>query len=210
MADKERSELGDSICTLIDHAKNGCEHSREQLLEELRSYLSLVAKSRMDATFQAKFGESDIVQQSMLVAVEKFDQFRGRSEQELRGWVNQILKNELRQNQRALRSEKRDMFRERSIRPANSNDSTSPPPTQLFDRELTPGTEALKKEGSEKVIAAMAQLVEEHRTVIQLRNWDKMSFPEIGKIMNRSPNAVTKLWYRALIQLRSLLEECDG
>lgn len=210
MTDKQRLELGDSVCSLIVQAREGCQHSRNELVAQLRSYMALVARRKKDPAFQAKFGESDVVQQSILVASEKFEQFRGTTEQELRAWVNQILKNEFAQHQRALRAEKRDLFREQPIENATPDDTAKLPHVQLVDRQPTPGTGALQKENSEALERAMERLPAEYRKVIQLRNWEGKSFPEIGSLMNRSGNAVTKLWYRALIQLRRLLEEADG
>ena len=84
-------------------------------------------------------GNSDLVQESMAIAVEKFDQFEGGSEAELFAWVKTILENQIRQARRAYRSEKRDVFRERSLNQRQSGqDSSVQHPLEIADRELTP------------------------------------------------------------------------
>lgn len=201
----EGAHLEDSICSLVDSARNGCEKSQADLIKHLQSYMALVATKKMNPKFQAKFGESDIVQQSIAVAIEKFPDFGGSSKGELFAWVKAILQNQLLQNQRALLSDKRDMFREQRIQSTPSGHVLP----GFVDRYATPGSEAIRQEHTTCVEAALQNLPEEYRTVIRLRNWEQLSFPEIGKRMNRTANAATKLWYRALIELRKSLSQLE-
>ncbi|MEM7456701.1 MAG: sigma-70 family RNA polymerase sigma factor [Planctomycetota bacterium] len=203
---RDNMRAADSIGLLIDRARTGCDSSREKLLDQLSSFMAHMAASRMNPAFQAKFGESDVVQQTLAVAIEKFEDFRGKSEGELLAWIKQILRNQILMNQRSLTSHKRDMFREQ---PIISPDSSIQPTHFPVDRHATPGTEAVRNEYSVAVRDALKLLPEDYRQVIQFRNWDKLSFPEIARRMNRSANAVTKLWYRALIELRKKLGDQD-
>ena len=203
MMSAEIDGLGDSIYALLNNARAGNAGSRSDLLAHLIQYMRIVANSSVGNEFQAKFGESDIVQQSIAVAMEKFDDFKGSSAGELYAWVGQILKNELRQNQRALRSKKRDLYRERSIEPQEDSVAKKIP---IHDPHLTPASDAIRCENERRLEVAMQMLSDEHGQVIRLRNWQKLSFKEIGRRMNRTENAATKLWYRALIQLRQQLE----
>lgn len=196
--EQDASELADSICLLVQSAREGCLKSQAKVMEQLGKYMAVIAAQKMNTAFQAKFGESDVVQQSIAVAIGKLDDFRGTSQGELFAWVRSIIHTQFLQNQRALLADKRNLFRERSIEPASSV-RTLP---GIADRFATPGTHAIRLEYAAAVEKALNQLSEEHQTVIRLRNWDQLSFPEIADRMNRSPNAVTKLWYRALIDLR--------
>ena len=49
---------------------------------------------------------------------------------------------------------------------------------------------------------ALAQLPEDYREVIVLRQLEGFSFPEVAKRMERSEDSVQKLWVRALSSLR--------
>jgi len=208
---EERSAIGDSVCGLIRQTRNGAVDAREQLLTQLRSYVALVAGNRTTPGLQAKLGNSDLVQESMAIAVEKFDQFEGSSEAELFAWVKTILENEVRQAKRAFRSEKRDIFRERSLDQQRSGHlSSTNLPLEIPDKDLTPRTVALQNENQDQIQRAIQNLNDEYRLVIELRNWNGLSFAEIGERMNRTENAATKLWYRALIALRKTMEQnCD-
>lgn len=206
-AERDEAALGDSICALIGQSQEGCSDSRDELLLQLKTYMEVIVKSRMNPKFQAKFGKSDIVQYSMAVAIEKFDDFQGHTKGELLNWVKAILENEIRQQQRALTAQKRDVFREQAL------DFKTHSGTHLqmgvADRNWTPRTNAIQKEQAAAVESAIDSLPAEYQEVIRLRNQEQLPFSEIGQRMNRTENAATKLWYRALVQLRNKLEPHD-
>jgi RNA polymerase sigma-70 factor (ECF subfamily) len=202
----DRDDLGESICTLINLARDGCGKSRGELLGKLRSYLSLVAYSNMNSKFQGKFGESDVVQQSIVIAMEKFGDFRGQTEGELLGWANRILRNEILQQQRALLSDKRNLFREKSLEDSGRSESFQ---IGVADHRLTPKTNAIAREQTLAIENAIGRLPKDYQEIIRLRNSEQLPFAEIGQRMNKSDNAVTKLWFRALVHLRKELEFND-
>src|SRR5437868_1351577 len=68
---------------------------RRQALEEFRDYLHLLARFQMDARLQGKVEPSDIVQETLLRAHEKRDQFRGQADAERTGWLRQILAHQI-------------------------------------------------------------------------------------------------------------------
>src|SRR4051812_23877987 len=84
-------------------------------LERYRHYLSLLARLQLNARLQGKLDASDVVQQTLLQAHTKLDQFRGRSSGELASWLRQILANTLAMARRSFSTEARDVARERAI-----------------------------------------------------------------------------------------------
>ena len=192
------------MTVLLPAAQRGSESARNELFKQLQSYLAWVSHREFDARLQNKLGESDIVQQSYVRAIERFDDFKGTDPHQLMAWLREIMTNEMKQARRALTSEKRDWRRERAT---TGLDSQGQPATFDFADSLpTPGTQALANEQSAAVVAAMQRLSEDHRQVIELRNWQRLSFAEIATKLNRSENAVTKLWFRALVRLQDELE----
>src|SRR5437764_13707204 len=92
-------------------------------LERFRPYLLLLARLQLREQFRGKLDPSDVVQQTLLEAHRKRDQFRGHSPAELAGWLRQLLACTLADALRALGRAKRDAARERSLEAAREQSS---------------------------------------------------------------------------------------
>jgi RNA polymerase sigma-70 factor (ECF subfamily) len=170
-----------------------------QLLAECRNYLLLVADREVEPRLQAKVAPSDLVQETMHDALGKFDQFRGRSKAELLTWLTRILKSRY---SRAVAhfqyTQKREISREIPLVGSTSSDR---PAVEIVAPDMTPGTAAIAHENEQTVRSAMARLPGDYRRVIELRSWQRLSFAQTGKRMNRSAEAARKLWTRAAEKL---------
>ena len=94
----------ESVSLLLHRAQCGCNQSRDQLMDQLQSYLNVVARQNADQRMQQKFGNSDIVQRSMVNVIENFESFRGSTQGEFKAWLKQILINEIRKIRRDFSS----------------------------------------------------------------------------------------------------------
>ena len=197
----------------MDHASDRQEPKPSQLianltaqqLNEFRQYLQVVAEQAMDSGLQGKFGPSDLVQETLLNAEQCIDQYRGTTDAEARGWLKQILLNNLLDQQRHFRqTAKRDVTREQPI--AYTGDSRAAK-VEVADETRSPGSKVVAGEEIDQLMEAMSQLEAEHRRVLTLRNWERLSFAEIGERMNRSAAAARQLWVRALDRLQKLLSD---
>jgi RNA polymerase sigma-70 factor (ECF subfamily) len=70
----------------------------------------------------------------------------------------------------------------------------------------TPSRQMLARERVEQLFSALARLPEDYRRVITLRYQEGRDFDEIAAAMDRSENAVRKLWFRAIERLEKELE----
>ena len=200
----EQSRLDDdSMSTLLTQAKNGDQDARSELMRQLQKYLAFIARHQVDPNLQAKMGPSDVVQQSMLQAVQNLDQFRGETIDEFRGWLRQILVNEARQMKRNFRADKRNTLLERPI--ADSPSHGSQP--NFADSLPTPGTHAAADEQSRAINAALEKLPEQDRLIIQWRNWEGLTFDEIANRLGITVSSASKKWYRALISFKEQFGE---
>jgi RNA polymerase sigma-70 factor (ECF subfamily) len=186
----------DSVVRLAA-ARAGEATALSDLLETCRAYLLTVARQELPPRLQGKGGASDLVQETFLEAQRDFAQFKGDSEDELRAWLRRLLLNNIANFTRQFRTVKRSVDREVSL---------DAEPLLKEDLAARIGPDPLSGEQAEALERAILLLPEDHRQVILLRHRDECSFDEIAQRMERSVNAVRKLWGRALENLRDRMD----
>jgi RNA polymerase sigma-70 factor (ECF subfamily) len=191
----------------IADARAGSSEALNRLLETCRDYLLRVANDELDSRLQGKVGASDIVQESLIQAQRDMPVFRGTTEPELLAWLRGILLNDLNDvRRRFFHSAKRDVDRE--VRLAGDSRQAHPAIDPVASG-ATPAAAAIAHEETEALRLAIARLPGDYRNVIDLRNWQLLSFAEIGHRLNRSEDAARKLWARAIERLEQELESPD-
>ena len=190
---------------LLQLAREGDQVAIGEILQQYRKYLLSVASRELDRDIKAKFGASDIVQESLLTAHQNFRQFKGDDGRQLLAWLRQFVINDMNHARRKFKgTQKRQISRERTMQLQSS--FVRP----ILDNEFTPQTNAIAHEGFQQLRKAMSNLPEDYRQVIQLHNFDGKEFEEIAQVMHRSVEAVRKLWTRAVIKLRQKLDSVSN
>lgn len=167
-------------------------------MRQLEKYLAFIARHQVDPNLQAKMGPSDIVQQSMLQAIENIEKFRGQTVDEFRGWLRQILINEARQMKRNYHTDKRNANLERRL----GDSQTNHPHPNLADSLPTPGTNAAAEEQSRAITSALESLPKQDRLIIQWHNWEGLTFEEIAQRLDITVSSASSKWYRALVAFK--------
>jgi RNA polymerase sigma-70 factor (ECF subfamily) len=183
-------------------------HEDERGLERFRSYLRLLAGIQLDPHLQGKLDPSDVVQESLLKAHEKIDQFRGHTDAELAGWLRQILANQLLMAARKFSGGARNVGRERSLEAALEESSVRLE-RWLADEQFSPSDVAERQELLLHLAEALARLPADQRTAVELHHFKGMPVAELARQMGRSGAAVTNLLYRGLKGLRELLATAE-
>lgn len=193
----------------LAEARQGNPVALGQLLERYRNYLLLLARWQIGRRLQRKVDEADVVQETFLEAHRSIQRFRGQTEAELVAWLREILSLRLAmQIRHYFGTQRRDADREQEL--AVELEESSRMLNQAFVASGTsPSQGAVRREQAVVLADALEHLSDAHRQVLMLRHLDGLSFPEIAERMNRSVDAVEKLWARALIQLRRFLQP-DG
>lgn len=198
------AEVARDTGRLLSAAKAGDSDALGRALDSCRNYLLLVADKELDPKLRAKGGASDIVQQTFLEAQQAFGRFQGDSEQELLAWLRRMLLNNVANFRRHwVGTDKRAVDLEVPIHggsPSRTGNSWLP------DGGQTPSREMMTEERDAALNAIIAKLPEDYQQVLNLRYREERSFDEIAATMNRSANAVRKLWARAVEKLEEELE----
>lgn len=186
-----------------DAVRRGDGDAVDRLFHRHRAYLLRIANEELPAMISGKVGASDVVQETLAEAERGLNHFNGDTEAQYLAWLRTILKRNLIDARRRFAdTARRDPRRERSGGKSAFDGVAGDTPT--------PSGEARRHEEEAWLVDALGTLNEEHQTVIRLRNWDLMSFAEIGQRMDRSEDAARKLWARAIDQLqRRMPDEPD-
>jgi RNA polymerase sigma-70 factor (ECF subfamily) len=198
------TEPAPNLAHWLPAARAGSPEALGQVLEACRAYLLVVAQRELDPALHAKGGASDLVQETFLEAQRDFPQFRGDSEAELLGWLRRMLLNNLASFTRQYRAtDKRSIDREVKLAP---DPSSSQWDGGVRADSPSPSEQAVDQEQAQALAHAVERLPEDYRQIVTLRYYEERSFDEIAQRMQRSPNAVRKLWARAVERLQQELE----
>ncbi len=88
---------------------DSAENAPRQPIEQYRSYLLLLARMQLDPRPSNKVDASDVVQQTLLEAHQKQEQFSG-DDAGMAGWLRKALANNIRDALRGLRRQRRHCY----------------------------------------------------------------------------------------------------
>ena len=200
-------DSGRVMSHLLEAARQGHDESFGRLFETFRRHLLLVAHRELPHTLRGKIGPSDVVQETAVDAQRDFPGFRGATTEECFAWLRSILRNNVVDAVRRYEmSQKRAAGREISLA---SDDGRRQGAMLELPHGLPEGS-AIRREDAVAIATVMTRLSDDYRTVLHLRYWEGLSFPEIGARLGRSPDAVRKLWYRAVERLQAEMNEESG
>jgi RNA polymerase sigma-70 factor (ECF subfamily) len=197
---------GSDLQRLIERARREESGALNRLLDSYRNYLRLLARTGLDVSLQGKADPFDLVQDALLKASQHFGQFRGTNDAELACWLRQILARCLADFVRRYRTGGRRAGREQSLEQLLNRSSEAMERILATDGS-SPSASAARRDLGVVLSDALAQLSDDYREVLVLHHLEGLDWDEVTRRMGRTPNAVRKLWTRALNQLRPLIDE---
>jgi RNA polymerase sigma-70 factor (ECF subfamily) len=191
---------------MIRLAREGDREAMGVLLEQYRGYLKLLARLQIHRRLQGKADASDIVQETCLQADACFGQFRGDCEAELLAWLRSILGSQMATLvRRYYGTQLRDPRLERELAAELDRSSQALDAALMMNRSSSPSRSVARREQAVLLAEALEQLPSDYREVIILHHLQELSFSEVAGRMQKTPDAVRKLWIRALGQMKKLL-----
>jgi RNA polymerase sigma-70 factor, ECF subfamily len=194
----------ENVLHRLGAARAGSAEALGEVLDACRGYLLLIAQQELNPALQAKGGASDLVQETFLEAQRDFGQFQGTTQAELAAWLRRLLLNNVANFARHYAgTNKRQVGREQPLDTGNSSNAGD---GGLAAALASPSGQAITHEQAEALARALDGLPEDYHQVVLLRYRDERTFEDIGQIMGRTPNAVRKLWLRAVERLKETLK----
>lgn len=160
---------------------------------------------RVSYKYQAKFDESDIIQETLAEAQKHLVNFRGASEAELTSWLRRMLNRNLIDAVRRLRSRKRDVAREQRIHRTRLSSGRSTA-IQLRAEITSPSRQVIWNEELQQMRIALAALPDSQREAVTLHHLQGMTLAEVAREMKRSSAAVAGLLHRGLRTLNATVK----
>src|SRR5829696_8449528 len=156
---------------LLSQAREGQSGAVDRLLDVHRDPLRRMIGLRLDPALAARVDASDIVQEVMIEAHRRLEEYLRNPTMPFRLWLRHIAKDHvIDAHRRHRQAQRRSLDREQPIVPAVLADHSSMELAgQLLDQERTPASEAIQRELQRKLDAAIAELDEDDREVILLR-----------------------------------------
>jgi RNA polymerase sigma-70 factor (ECF subfamily) len=184
-------------------ARAGSREALGRVLESCRGYLLLIARQKWDRALRAKSSPSDLVQQTFLEAQKDLTHFQGDAPEAFLAWMRQLLLNNLANHRRDFRRAKRRAALEV---PLTTSDALPQSAGALRSGANSPGLALLRDEETEALERALKRLPADYRCVVHFRYREERSFETIAEMMERTPNAVRKLWARAIKKLQQNMD----
>jgi RNA polymerase sigma-70 factor (ECF subfamily) len=197
------SDSGIDTDELLNRSAAGDVLARGQLLERHRKKLQRLVAVRLDRRLAARGDPSDIVQEALIEAARRLDDYLRERPMPYYPWLRRLALVRLDKHRRRHTASKRTVDRE------------EPPPLpeesalELADRVLATGTgpddAAVQREQRQRVRAALDQMAAVDREVLALRFLERLSTTETAAVLGISAAAVKVRLFRALERLRGRL-----
>jgi RNA polymerase sigma-70 factor, ECF subfamily len=192
---------------LLNQAHQGEAGAVDRLLASHRDALRRMVDLRLDPALGRRLDASDIVQDVLLEASRRLNDYLRNPVMPFHLWLRHIAKDHMIDAHRRHRqAQRRSLDREQPILPAVFADRSSIELAARFlDHELTPASAAMRHELQRRLETAVASLAEDDREIVLMRHFEQLSNQEVATLLGLSEAAASMRYLRAVRRLRSLL-----
>ncbi|MCR9292804.1 MAG: sigma-70 family RNA polymerase sigma factor [bacterium] len=201
----------DDTASLLIQLRNGDSSAQNRILQRHADRLKQMVGLRMDKRLKSRFDPSDVVQETILIASQRLDQFPFDFESRTAKipfyvWLRKIAWEQLiKFQEKHLGAAKRSVSREVNQQHESPDDSVYVLVEKLSAQQDTPSQEVLKAERQAHLLRALQQLKPSDRSILELRYVEHLAPAEIAAILQLSQEAVRTRHFRAIRRLNSLL-----
>ena len=196
---------------LLAGARDGDGDAVNRLMDRHRDALQRMIQLRLDHKIRRRIGVSDVVQDVMVEANRRLQDYLARPAMPFHLWLRHIAKDRIIDAHRRHRgSAKRSVDRERPLVAAGTDDrSTIQLAAQLCDGELTPAAAATQREIASRVEQAISELGDQDAEMMIMRHYEQLSNQEVAQALGLTEPAASMRYLRAVRRLRAMLTSTE-
>lgn len=194
---------------LLAGAKLGNTDAVNNLMDRHRDSLRRMVQMRLDHKVQRRVDVSDVVQDVLVEANRRLQDYIANPVMPFHLWLRQIAQDRIIDAHRRHRgSAKRSVDREQPMLVAGAgadDHSTMQLVAQLCDPQMTPAAAATQAEMVKAVEVAITKLNDVDCEIIIMRHFEQLSNQEIAQALNLTEPAASMRYLRAIKRLKELL-----
>lgn len=191
---------------LLKAAGNGEPDAMNRLMDRHRDALRQMVRMRMDRAIAQRVDASDVVQDVLIEANRRFEEYIQNPGAPFHLWLRQLAKDRMIDMHRRHRgAQRRSVDREQQMNVQFGDQSSLDLAAHLRDHELTPAAANIRRELEERFLAALERLSAEERDIILMRHYEHLGNSEVAQALGVTPPAAGMRYLRALRKLRSVL-----
>ena len=157
--------------------------------EFYREYLNLIGRSQLDHQLTAKVDVSGVVQVTLLEAHRERSDWESLADSDRLAWLQRVFANNLLDEIRRFRGQKRDFTRERSLEQSIDR-SASRLQEWLASEQTSPSSKASANERTVALANALGRLPPAQATAIESHHLQGQSLKQVAANMDKSEGAV--------------------
>lgn len=194
--------------SLLANIADGEDRAVNLLFDKHRDALRRLVRMRLDRQIAHRVDASDVVQDVLLEASRRLNDYLADPQMPFHLWLRQLAKDRMIDLHRRHHAQRRDVSKEQSMTAGGYGDRSSfDLAAQLSDRELTPAAATIRKELERRFLVALDDLEEHDREVVLMRHVEHLGNGEVATALGISPAAAGMRYLRAMRRLRAILAE---
>ena len=203
--------MSSSVDELFKRA-NADELAKNELFALHRDRLTAMVRLRLNTRVRKRVDESDIVQEAMLEASQKFSDYNAAPRLPFYLWLRHLTGLKLAEaHVRHLGTQKRDARREVPLHELQMPEANSGVLAgALADSLSTPSQAILKAELHQRIQQELDAMEPIDREILVLIHFEQLSTTEAAQVIGMSTAGASGRYWRALKRLRAVLQLKDG
>ena len=189
---------------LVRQAKAGENNALNLLLDRYVQRVLRIERMRLGVKLRGRMESMDVVQEVMMRVIKGLENFEPKDEAAFLHWISQLVQNEIRALADYHGAEKRNTNKEVQ-QPQNSEEDRSVGSNTPANSIYRPSFQLRLKEDVLQLESAMDELPEKQKEVVILRQYEGMSFKDIGDQLGCSEDAARMQYTRAIDKLTDLM-----